>query len=116
MTNKPTKKPTKNIVRLNIGERFALLGILPEKGDFTKLKIVRELREKLSFTEAEHKEYGISQVADNKVKWNPKKAGKDKGFEFGGLATALFVEALKKLDEKKELKLEHFSVYEKFVN
>ena len=41
-------------MRLTIHERFALLQVLPKAGNLATIKIVRELREVLSFDEREH--------------------------------------------------------------
>ena len=47
---------------LTLSDRFAILGILPAEGNFATLKIVRKLREQMSLTEAEIKEYGVIQI------------------------------------------------------
>ena len=49
----------KTSVKLNIAERFMLLQILPQEGDFTTLKIIRKLRETLAPDEKESEEYGF---------------------------------------------------------
>lgn len=43
--------------RLSMGERFVLLNNLPQQGDLVTFKILRKLRETLSPSEAEIKEY-----------------------------------------------------------
>ena len=45
--------------RLNMAERFILLNNLPKEGDLVTFKILRKLRETLSPSEAEIKEYGF---------------------------------------------------------
>lgn len=45
--------------RLNMAERFILLNALPIQGDLVTFKILRKLRETLSPSEAEIKEYGF---------------------------------------------------------
>ena len=45
--------------RLTMGERFVLLSNLPKEGDLVTFKILRKLRETLSPSEAEIKEYGF---------------------------------------------------------
>ena len=47
---------------LTLSERFAILGILPAEDNFATLKVMRKLREQLSLTEVEIKEYGVIQV------------------------------------------------------
>ena len=44
---------------LGVLERLKLLEILPAQGDISTIKIVRELRESLSFKEDEHVQFGI---------------------------------------------------------
>jgi len=67
---------------LNLGERFALLGILPQEGNFATLKVVRKLRENLSLTEEEMKHFEVKQIATNggnfQLTWNPEKATETK--------------------------------------
>ena len=45
--------------KLTMGERFVLLNNLPQQGDLVTFKILRKLRETLSPSEAEIKEYGF---------------------------------------------------------
>ncbi|GAH82287.1 unnamed protein product, partial [marine sediment metagenome] len=46
-------------MKLNIAERIALLGVLPQKGNAITLRIIRELQSRLSLTEEEIKHYNI---------------------------------------------------------
>jgi len=98
---------------LSVLERLVLLGILPKEGDFVTLKLVRKLRENLSFDEAEIKELNFIQDGDQ-VRWN-EKADIVKRINIGDRMNVLIYETLKKLDNEKKLREEHFSLYEKFV-
>ena len=115
-------------MQLTVFERLTLLNILPREGNFLTLKIIREMREGLSFSEEEHKVLQFKKAGDKviledgtegvvpegKVVWNM--AGdlvKDVGF--GEKATDIVVERLKALDKEKKLTDAHFSLYEKFV-
>ena len=100
-------------MNLQVGERLVLLSILPQEGDFTTLKIVRDLRESLSFSEEEHKTYGFKQE-DNMVFWDKTK-DTPKDVHIGEKATDIIVNAFKKLNEQKKLRIEHMELYEKFV-
>lgn len=100
-------------MRLNVLERLMLLGVLPEQGNFLTLKIVRQLREALSFSEEEIKALKIEQK-DGRVEWQDDGA-EEKDVPVGEKAMDLIVEALKKKDDAKELTDQHFSLYEKFV-
>ena len=100
-------------MELSVYNRLILLNILPKEGDFTTLKIVRKLREDLSFSEQEHATLQFKQDGGN-VQW--KQEG-DVAVEIpiGEKATDIIVEVLKKLDKEKKLTESHVDLYEKFV-
>ncbi len=100
-------------MELGVFDRLILLNILPKEGDFTTLKIIRQLREDLSFTEEEHKALKFEQNEGN-VKWQTA-ADKPRKINIGDKAKEVIVTVLKKLNEQKKLTEQHFSVYEKFV-
>ncbi len=100
-------------MKLNTFERLILLNILPQEGDFTTLKIVRKLRETLSFSEEEHKRLQFKQDGEQ-VKWLTE-GDIEKDINLGEKATDIVVSTLKKLNEQKKLKDEHYSLYEKFI-
>ena len=89
------------------------MSVLPQEGNFITLKVVRKLREGLSFSEEELKLYSFVQN-ENRVTWDDK-AEQVKEIEIGEKAMDIIKEALKKLNESKKLKDEHFTIYEKFV-
>lgn len=102
-------------MKLMVMERILLLGILPNEGNFVTLKIVRKLREDLSFSEEEIKRLSIRQE-DERILWNA--AAEDpEGAEIpiGEKAADVVVEALKKLDREEKLTEQLLSVWEKFV-
>jgi len=103
-------------MNLTVFERLNLLSILPQEGDFTSLKIIRELREDLSFNEQENEKLNFEYLNDNKVSWN-KKVAKDliKDVKIGHKAESIIREELEKLDKQKKLKDIHLELYEKFV-
>jgi len=100
-------------MKLEVRERLVLLSILPEQGNFITLKVVRKLRESLSFSEEELKTYKFVQE-EGRVSWDDK-AEQSKLVEIGTQAKIIIQDALKKLDEEKKLKDEHYTLYEKFV-
>jgi hypothetical protein len=100
-------------MKLGTFERLVLLNILPSEGDFTTLKIVRKLRESLSFSEAEHKALQFKQEGEQ-IKWLTT-GETEKEVIIGEKATDIIVETLKRLDKEKKLKNEHYGLYEKFV-
>jgi len=100
-------------MELNVFDRLILLNIMPKEGDFTTLKIVRKLREDLSFSEDEHKALEFKQDNGN-VQW--KQDGDiPKEVPIGEKASDVIAEVLKKLDKEKKLQEGHYNLYERFV-
>jgi len=98
-------------MELSVADRLALLNILPQEGDITTLKIVRKLREELSFSEEEH---GILQFQNDgqMIRWNPLE---DKDVEVGEKATDIISDALKELNKQKKISVDWVELYERFV-
>ena len=101
-------------MKLNVIERLLLLGILPNEGSFTNLKIIRKARESLSFDEKENKVLKFDQKENGQISWVPN-AIEDKEINVGEIASELIKKELKKLDKEEKLTNEHFSTYEKFI-
>lgn len=104
-------------MKLNIQERIMLAGILPNESNFLTLKIVRELQEKLSFTEEEIKEFELRQTVQDgqsMLNWNQKKE-KEVEIPIGEKATDIITEALTKLNKENKLTQQIYSLYEKFI-
>jgi hypothetical protein len=99
-------------MKLDVAERIRLLGILPEKGNLLTLKIVGELRDDLSFSEKEHKDFKIVAKMD-RITWADD--AKKKAVKIGDQAKELIVKTLKELDEKEELTLADVDLWDKFV-
>ena len=55
-------------MNLNVLERLLLLNHLPKEGDITTIKLVRKLRESLSFSEDEHKKLKFAEQ-EGRVTW-----------------------------------------------
>ena len=100
-------------IKLDISERFALLGILPEKGNYATQKVVGDLIEDIGFSVEELEKIEYKQEGDRGV-WDPKK-DPNKEFDFGKYESEVIADALKDLDEKDELERRHVSLYDKFV-
>ena len=99
---------------LTVRERIILLSVLPAQGDFTTLKIVRKLREDLSFNEEEHKALQFKTV-EGGMQWI-QQAEKDADINVGEKATDVVKETLKKLNDEKKLTMDHMGLYEKFMD
>lgn len=100
-------------MELGVFNRLILLNLLPKEGDFTTLKIIRKLREDLSFSEAEHKDLQFKNE-NGAVQWQ-QAADIPKDIPIGEKATDIIVDVLKKLDKEKKLQDQHYQLYELFV-
>jgi len=100
------------MMKLSVNDRLILLGVIPLQGDFTTLKIVRDMRDELSFSEEEHKILKIRQE-ETMMFWEEGLG--DKEINFGEKATDIIVDAFKKLNDQKKLRIEQMELYEKFV-
>jgi hypothetical protein len=99
-------------LELNVPERVALLELLADvEGNFLTLKILRKLREELSFSEEEIKEFNLVELG-GKITWE---RGADKDVKMGNKAREIAVDALKRRDAAGTLRDRHFTLYEKMV-
>ena len=98
-------------MKLAIGERLMLLNLLPPEGDLTSIKIVRRLREALSFNEDELEEYEIKVLDGGRISWN---STAEKDVEIRAKARSLIVGALHKLDDDGKVTEQHLSLFDKF--
>lgn len=108
-------------MKLTIAERLKLGQVLPKEGDFTTLKILRELRESLSFTEDELKQFKFEQEeieVDGKkmtqTTWDTEEAKKEVEITMGDKALEIVRETMSGLDKAKKLDEGLFTCYEKF--
>jgi len=104
-------------VKLSVLNRMSLLGLLSSKGDLTTLKILRELREELSFSAEEHAALKFISAPGNRMRWN-EKLDPNKEFEFTGIRELLLEEVktqLRTQEEKKVLELDYLPLYETLI-
>jgi len=97
---------------LSVHQRLLLLGILPEEGNLTTIRIVRELREALSFSESEHEALKL-RVEGGRVFWEDDVVG-DKDIDIGPKAAEVVRDALGNLDADGKLTVEHLTLCELF--
>lgn len=102
-------------MKLDVKERLLLLNILPKETNFLIMKIARDLQDNLGFSEAELKELKFVTNEDGLLKWDPKAKIEEKEIEIGEKANEMIVSELKKLDEQKKLRTEHYEFYAKFL-
>jgi len=101
-------------MKLNVLERLIVLSLLPEAGSFANLKLLRTTREELSFDEKENKALAFEQKGEL-LNWNEKANVPEKDVKIGEIVTQILTKKLKEMNDKEELKEQHFSVYEKFM-
>ena len=102
-------------MQLSVSERLVLLSVLPERGDFTTIRIVHELKSGLSFTETEHAALNFQSTDDGMTVWDSK-GDVSETISFGPRAFTMLADALEQLSNDKKLTEEHLSVYEKFLD
>ncbi|MCJ7743299.1 MAG: hypothetical protein MUO99_01895 [Dehalococcoidales bacterium] len=128
-------------MQLNVLERLALLEVVPKEGDFITLKLVRKLREALSFSESEISqidfnmnwkcpkcqreqsavsapkcECGSYMTTSGSMTWDAEKGEKVlKEIHMGEKMMSMCVDALKKLDTDKKLTENFVSLFEKVI-
>jgi len=96
---------------LTIHERLLLLNALPKEGDLTTIRIVRKLREALSFTEDEIAEHKVQVSPEGNVRWEN---DAPKAIELGAKAREIAVKALEALDKAGSVTEQHLSLFDKF--
>jgi len=101
-------------MQLRVADRLVLLNSIPATGDITTLKIVRKLREQLSFTEKEHSELKFKEEASH-VFWNTE-ADTPKDINIGPKAAQIVSDALQLLNKQKKLTEDHLPVWEMFCS
>jgi len=101
-------------MKLSVHERLLLLNLLPATGDITSIKLLRKVKEDLSFNEKENKDLGFVQDGEM-LRWNSEKGNVEKDVTIGEIITELIKTELKKMNEEKKLTDQHISIYEKFI-
>jgi len=98
-----------------------LLELLPVEGDITTIKIIRKLKESLSFTEEEYKLYGVTVTNSSEgtinITWDENKDTQENqaDIQFGEKATDIICDAIENANKKKKLTVEHIDLYDKFM-
>jgi len=100
-------------MKLSILDRLVLLNVLPKEGQVTTLKIVRKLREDLSFSEEEHKLLNFRQE-DERLVWDDE-GDIDKEIEIGERATDIIKSALRTLNDQGKLHIDAVDIYDRFM-
>ena len=107
---------------LNTMERIMLSQLLPQEGTFANLRLLRKVRELISFDEDENRVLKFRQEGPQMLWESDKKVGgklvpiiPDRDFPIGEVVSQLIVSKLNELNSQAKLTEQHFSLYEKFV-
>ena len=108
-------------MKLNILDRIMLSNILPKEGTFANLRLLRIVKEEISFNEEENKQLNFRQEGPQ-LMWESKIVdGKqvdmfpERDFRIGDVVIKLIRTELESLNSQAKLTEQHFSIYEKFV-
>ncbi len=99
-------------MRFCIGERMGLLNILPEQGTIATMRVLRQLRDDLGFSEDDTKLAKIRQ-ADGKVHWDAE-CELEKDVSVGDVGRQIILDAVKALDAKGEVTDLTLALFERF--
>ncbi len=102
-------------MKLTILERVLLQQILPQEGNIVTLRIIRDLRKNLGFTEEEIKKCNIRVDEEKQMTlWDDNEYAID--IPIGEKAIDIIVESLKRKDSELILTEQHIPLYERFVD
>ena len=102
-------------MRLGIHDRLLLLQVLPKEGDLVTLRIVREVRDALSFSEQEHTRFHFTYPEKGRVEWD-KSTEVLKEVDIGPTAHGLIAKGFDALSKEGKLRLEWLPLVEQFTN
>lgn len=98
---------------LTVDERLTLLGVLPKEKNAADMRILRDLRMNLSFTEEERKKWGI--VANEETRMLHWEENGEAEIPIGEIATSIVVGVLRELDKQDKITEKILLVYDKFI-
>ena len=102
--------------KLTVKQRLDLQSILPKQGDFTTVKMIRVLREELSFSQEEHSLLKFKRHPDGSVEWSPEVAlDCIKEVEIPETIVSVIKEILEKANKAKQITEAHLDFYELFM-
>jgi len=105
------------IVKLTVKQRINLQSILPQQGDFLTVKMIRVLREELSFSQEEHELLKLVSNQNGSVSWDGKAAENCiKEVEIPETVVSIVKETLEKLNVQKKITEAHLDFYEMFMD
>jgi len=105
-------------VQLNLSERLMIIEILPREGNIISLRLVHDLKQKLSPSQEEIKEWEISVVKDkeNQIQFSEKANQGRKKLSFFPAEIELIRKQLTDLSNQNKLPVDILGVYDIFFN
>lgn len=101
-------------IKLNIPERYILINMLPEKGNFATLTTIEGINALLYPTEDEVKKYEIK-IDDRNINWS-ESAIEPVELEFTDSQVEFVNNLFEEMSKKEELTYRHFIISKKFKN
>jgi len=104
-------------IKLTVKQRIDLQSILPAQGDFVTVKMIRVLREDLSFSEKELETLKLTRHPNGSVEWNAE-AGKkcNKEVSIPEILVTTIKEILERANTSKQITEAHLDFYEMFMD
>lgn len=102
-------------VSLNIVERMALNGTLPQKSDIDTITTVQEILLKTHINAVEQKECNMVFNNGQIVNFDEKKANESREFEFSDEQIKVIAKSLNYLNKRKKLTAGHIPLFKKFM-
>ncbi len=103
-------------MEFSVLDRVVMLNLLPVQGDVYSLKLIREFREALGFSDAEQVELNVRPGPDGKgVSWDDEHQVLPKKVVVGSRIHTLVENRFHELDANKQLGMEALDLYERFI-
>ncbi len=111
---------SKKKLSLSVAERVAMTHIYPQSGDMLQQTLVRELSQKIEFTDKEREEFKIRVVPSGGgvgYQWDSQATkGKEKEFDLDDGYISMLKSQVDKLDSEKKITQQILGVCEKIKN
>jgi hypothetical protein len=103
-------------VTLTVKQRIDLQSILPKEGDYTTIKMVRVLRESLSFNQEEHDKLKFVTKSNGGIEWDGTKADEcTKEINIPEVIVSQIKKILETANTSKKMRETHIDFWEMFM-
>jgi hypothetical protein len=101
--------------RLTLGvlDRLTLMNVLPNEGGLVTMRVAKDARKKLGFSQAEQKEAEFKDLPGGRLEWNDDYPEKE--MVFTEAEYKMLKDKLKELADKEKLTPQTLEVYEKIM-